>query len=243
MRTYFRQSGDTIFRYANEQDYVFFIHNIDVDQSFTSFRSLHLEWPSWNCTEELPLKVVSDEETEHSGVTLREWILQDMDPYFNQPNGNTHTYKFIEGIGLQHDFIYLTPDHVENTYNESGNLSECLGGAAHLGSGALYHYHDLETNIDFALCDFTVSIDDLEFSPSSLLLFPNPAKDRVHVKLNGDDHGPIQVSVFDLRGMVCQTHVQQAAEAPMPLKGLSPGLYLVTVETSHRVFTRKLVIE
>jgi len=243
MRVYFRQSGDTIYRYANGQDYVFFVQNIEVDQSFTSFRSLNLEWQSWNCTDELPLKVISDDETEYSGVTFREWVLQDMDPYFNESFSFENTYTFIEGVGLNRDVIYLTPEHVVNTHNESGDLSECLGGVSHLGISQLYHYHDNEMNIDLSTCNFTVSIDESDFSTSVLLLFPNPAKDKVNVQLNGDYNGQIHVRVFDPRGIICHEQLQFTSETPLDINGLTPGLYLVVAETDHRVFTQKLVIE
>jgi len=107
----------------------------------------------------------------------------------------------------------------------------------------LYHYHDNEMNIDFSTCNFTVSIDESDFSTSVFLLFPNPAKDKVNVQLNGDYNGQIHVRVFDPRGIICHEQLQFTSETPLDINGLTPGLYLVVAETDRSVFTQKLVIE
>ncbi|MCA1764400.1 MAG: T9SS type A sorting domain-containing protein [Flavobacteriales bacterium] len=243
-RTYFRQSGDTVYRRVNGQDYVFMINGIVADEEFTTFRSTYNEWGQWSCTDELPLKVIATEETEYGDATYREVSLQDLDPFFNTENSMENTYVFIEGVGLKNGFTYLTPELIyEGETNQSDDLAECLGGVLHLPWSALHHYSDNETEIDFFECDITVSTDDVTADRAFFRLFPNPAKDIVTIETTGDAQLRLQVRMYDMRGMLLKQYVNVMSGTQLDLGKLTRGIYTVSVESDSGVATQKLVIQ
>lgn len=243
MRTYFRQSEDTVYRHVNGEDHVFMIHGIEPNQEFTTFRSLYDDFDQWSCTDELPLAVLSADVVEYDGATYRELVLQDLDPFFEGENALENTYVFIEGVGLKHEFPFLTPEHAGDSGNDSGDLAECLGGVLHLPASSLYHYHDDTRSIDFFECDITVSTDDVNSDRASFRLFPNPAKDVVTIEAKGDGQQRLQVRVYDMRGMLLNEYVNVMPRTSIDLGWLSSGIYLVSVESDNDVVTQKLVIE
>lgn len=244
MRTYFRQSGDTVYRYVNGQDYVFMIHGIEADEEFITFRSAYDEWEQWSCTDELPLMVLAADDVDHGDATYREVSLRDLDPYFDAESSMENIYIFIEGVGLKSGFTFLTPELIyTGETNQSGDLSECLGGVLHLPMSALYHYHDDTKSIDFFECDITVSTDDVNAEDASFLLFPNPTTGTVTVKTSETVNDPLQLGIYDLRGILLKEYAQVMPEARLDLNDLARGVYLIRAESSRGVHTQKLIIE
>lgn len=243
IRSYFRQSGDTIYRHVNGQDYIFMVNGIQVDEEFSTFRSTHNEWEQWNCTDELPLQVISAEETVYGDETYREVSLRDLDPFFNSQNEIENIYSFIEGVGLNNGFIFLTFELVfDGEINESGDLSECLGGVLHLPSSSLYSYRDDETEIDFFECDFSVSTDDVAVDETFTRLYPNPAKDSFTIETSSNGLQVLQVAVYDMRGMLLRNYVDVKAGAQLQLRQLNKGIYMVRIESDRGVSAQKLFV-
>ncbi|MFT6996687.1 MAG: competence protein ComGF [Cryomorphaceae bacterium] len=243
MRTYFRQSGDTIYRHVNSQDYIFMVNGIEANEEFSTFRSTHNEWEQWNCTDELPLRVLSTEETEYGNETYREVTLQDLDPFFIEGGWTENHYHFIEGVGLKNGFIFLTLELiVDGEINDSGDLSECLGGVLHLPSSSLYSYRDDEIEIDFFECDISVSTDDSTAERTSIRLFPNPAKDIVTISTAENGQQRLQVRIYDMRGMLLKQYVNVMSGTLLELGNLSEGMYMLHSESEDGISTQKLII-
>lgn len=243
-RTYLRQAGDTVYRFVNGQDYVFMVHGIEAGEGFTTFRSLQGKWDAWSCTDELPLTVLAAEEQEYGGTTYREVHMKDLDSYFNQEDSFGNAYLFIESIGLKHAFPFLTPEHLYmGDSNQSGDLSECLGGAFHLPTTTLYQYRDNETDIVFLGCAISLSADNFNADEASFLLFPNPSSGRVTLKIADPGQYPVQIGIYDLRGSMLRQFNHVVTETSMDLSGFAPGMYLVSMETESGVHTQKLVLE
>lgn len=243
MRTYFRQAGDTIYRHVNGQDYVFMVQGIDISAEFTTFRSTYMDWELWNCAPELPLEVLSVQELDYAGATYRELNLKDLDPYFNQEFSFDNTYEFIEGIGLKNGFIYLTPEHsgIGDIF-DSGDLSQCMGGAFHLPASSLYHYHDDNVNIDFFQCDFSVSTTNVS-QERNITVYPNPSQGQFTIHIDGAGQGLLDIQVFDLSGKVMLQQNQVSANQKIDISSISPGLYLLHVRDERQSYIEKLVVQ
>jgi hypothetical protein len=243
MRSYFRQSGDTVYRHVNGQDYIFMVNGIQADEEFTTFRSAYNEWGQWNCTDELPLRVISAEEMEYGNETYLEVSLQDLDPFFNAADFMENNYTFIEGVGLKNGFVFLTPELIfEGETNQIGDLSECMGGVLHLPLSNLYHYRDDETEIEFFECNTTVSTNDVADDRTSLSLFPNPAKDVVTIEAKGDRQQRLQVTIYDMRGVLLKQYVNVMSGTQLILGKTTKGIYMIRVESENGISTQKLVL-
>jgi len=244
MRSYFRQSGDTIYRHVNGQDYIFMVNGMQVEEEFSTFRSTYNEWEQWNCADELPLQVISAEETVYGDETYREVSLRDLDPFFNSQNEIENIYSFIEGVGLKSSIVFLTLEIiVDGEINESGDLSECLGGVLHLPSSSLFSYSDDETEIEFFECDIMVSTDDIGEDQTSISFYPNPANDVITLKTKDNGQQRFQVTIYDLQGVRLKQYVNVKSGTQLDLSQRTKGIYMIRVESDHGIYTQKLVIQ
>jgi hypothetical protein len=79
----------------------------------------------------------------------------------------------------------------------------------------------------------------------SILVFPNPASDKVEIRLDEDD--PVQsVSLFDPAGRcVASMHISQTGPGNpvvFDISGYSPGIYQVKATGSNKIMTEKLIL-
>lgn len=243
MRSYFRQSGDTIYRHVNDHDYVFMVLGLEVNQGFSSFRSMYDDWDQWNCNDELPLQVLSFAEPQYAGVTYRELSLQDIDPYFINVSSNGNFYTFIEGIGLKDHFVYLTPEHADigGDLNENGDLADCLGSVLHLPVSTLCHYHDDNVSIDSFLGGVGVSTVNA-LQGRGLSVFPNPSSGHFALGLADGNLAVLDVQVFDLSGKLLSHIPQVPSGQSISTHTLHPGLYVVHATDGNHSFVGKLVV-
>ena len=71
----------------------------------------------------------------------------------------------------------------------------------------------------------------------SLLVYPNPTKD--YISINSNEH-IITVDVYNLNGKRI-IHKHQATQT-LDLSQMSPGVYILQVETAHKTYSRKIMI-
>ena len=79
---------------------------------------------------------------------------------------------------------------------------------------------------------------------SPLILFPNPATDHIYLQIPQELKGLAKVQVFDLEGKVLQTQevsISYGTALPLPVAGLSKGIYLVELEASERKWKGKFI--
>lgn len=93
--------------------------------------------------------------------------------------------------------------------------------------------------------DTTTSITDLD-ELDGLMIFPNPAEDLLHVRLNSAYKGSYQINVFTIQGTLVidkQGTSMTRNTASIDVGGLPAGVYFVQVSTSNGRSVRKLVIQ
>ncbi len=94
----------------------------------------------------------------------------------------------------------------------------------------------MQTELSFSvrIKDVTTYIQSLK--PEHVIIFPNPAKDILHVKSKSEIS---KVEIFSLSGkkLVQKTYIQQNTSVSIPLSGLAKGEYLLTVYLNKKIKT------
>jgi GH18 family chitinase len=71
------------------------------------------------------------------------------------------------------------------------------------------------------------------------VVFPNPARNRVHIKLNGV--GKVDITLLDLSGrMIDNWHINNQALLSIPIHQLQNGMYFIKIKTESSIETLKL---
>lgn len=84
----------------------------------------------------------------------------------------------------------------------------------------------------------TTSIDEV-LSDKDLQVFPNPARDKLSLRLPA---GMDYLSLVDLQGIVLVEQSPKAPEAEISLEGLRPGFYFLIVRSGTTMLTRKILV-
>ncbi len=81
-------------------------------------------------------------------------------------------------------------------------------------------------------------------STQNVSIFPNPAKDKVTLQINGTLTGSV-ISVYDMMGRKqFQTLLSQGnAKIEIDIHSLKSGLYFIEARTFNSVVIQKLVVE
>ena len=78
-------------------------------------------------------------------------------------------------------------------------------------------------------------------------LFPNPARERVHLNIQLMERSDVAIQVHSLFGKELYSDVQSVDRGvqtlEIPTAGWAPGLYIVQFEMSGHTVVKKLVIE
>ena len=84
-----------------------------------------------------------------------------------------------------------------------------------------------------------ISVEEIDIqsgNPDGLLVYPNPATDRLTVRLPGTTR--FETALYDLSG---RRVVERSQHATLDLSQLPPGIYLLNVYTHEHVLTRRVV--
>ncbi len=81
--------------------------------------------------------------------------------------------------------------------------------------------------------------------PPSLIIYPNPAKNKVFLQVTGFEAGIAQVKITDTRGKLWKQDsrllISGQEEIAMFLS-LTPGIYFISITEQSKVIRKKLVI-
>ncbi len=76
-----------------------------------------------------------------------------------------------------------------------------------------------------------------------ILVYPNPATDRVIVKFNQPDLPPVQIKLFNIMGGLMNSSIHnptQSSTTTLSLSGYTKGLYFMIIEAGDQKITRKI---
>jgi len=84
-------------------------------------------------------------------------------------------------------------------------------------------------------------------NPSSIDVFPNPARKSFHLKMNNSYHGSVTIQLIKSDGKVAKsqtlTKTAQILDTDIPVENLAVGSYYVSVKFGELVKNKKIVIK
>lgn len=78
-------------------------------------------------------------------------------------------------------------------------------------------------------------------APKAMLLYPNPASSRLHIRVEEPFSG--DVHIFDIHGRKVLFKEEHASNLPLDISQLSRGMYLMHFHTGKRILTSKFLVE
>lgn len=135
--------------------------------------------------------------------------------------------RVFEDQQYQHEFDYDT-----DLYFAPGVGIIRKSYTDHLGVTHVWDLVNWQSNI------YTHVDDDLR-SNEEVLIYPNPARDKVSIKLEG----MLSAELVNMHGVVTCKPVIIDDTCSFDLKDYSPGIYVVRLFTTGGVITRKIIVE
>ena len=86
---------------------------------------------------------------------------------------------------------------------------------------------------------------ELADNERSVNIYPNPAKNKISLQVQGFDPGIIQVKITDTKGKLCRHDnrlLTNGREEIAMFLSLIPGIYFVSLNQKDKVVKKKLVI-
>lgn len=96
---------------------------------------------------------------------------------------------------------------------------------------------------DFARAYRIISSARLYHSDYSLNIYPNPATDFVRIDLPGQDQGEYLLSIYDMNGKLHSSRLIMLPGELSLSREMAPGLYMIKVQTTDRVYLNRLIIQ
>jgi len=196
-RTLFtRYENDTIYRFVNNQEYLYFTYNLEIGDVFTTYRSSGWMWNDTTCSSILPLKVIEINEIELDGEIFNSYILEDTlfhylydDPNYPEPI----LYNLVERIGVINTFPFL------NTLIMPSSCEIFI----EYSTVTLGNYSDNNYEYTFKECE-GIGIDEIE-KDQLFTIYPNPAEQELNIVYNGIMNQEYEVSLINLLGKKIDT--------------------------------------
>jgi hypothetical protein len=174
MAIFTRFSNDSVFRFVNNQDYLFFTLNVSIGDSYSTFRTAGSStiWSDSACSSYMPLKIVDSNTVNYGGLNLQQYVLNDtLFPYLYVGSFNDSiNYTLVERIGV------INMYHFINTIEPP---SSCEIPTDYY-TVTLGRYSDDSFSHIFELCE-GVGIKKSYDDQSITNIYPNPAKSYVKV--------------------------------------------------------------
>ena len=155
---------------------------------------------------------------------------EDLKPQIWQTDGTAAGTQMINGFPTENPFALI-----EQLVKKD---SLVLFVGYHEDYGRALFRIDPEGNVD--------KVED-EFSELTIQLFPNPAKDMVHIRLSEGIKGEIQMNIISLQGQIISTQNHRLGnlknEFQIDVSTLAAGLYFLQVAFEGEVYSKKFLVE
>lgn len=222
-----RFSNDTVYRWVNNQEYLFFTFNLNMEDVFSTFRTAgwNNHWEDSACSSILPLKVIEISEIELDGLILKKFILEDTlfndlyDPNYPDPV----TYTLIERIGVTNTYHFI------NTMEPPENW-DCTIPTT-LVFGALGKYTDNSFDYLFGECQ-GVGVYDSK-SHDTISIFPNPANNFVEIIIAPFISDQYKIKIINSLGKVIHATEIWTDKHRIDLSNYEPGYYLLVLSPNN----------
>ncbi len=86
----------------------------------------------------------------------------------------------------------------------------------------------------------SLAVDDLSRN-KGILLYPNPATEKVFIRSSGDSVQSYQI--YDLGGKLLQSQKVDCRECEVNVSGLTKGVYIISFDMNGQKVSRKIIIK
>lgn len=101
-------------------------------------------------------------------------------------------------------------------------------------------------NRDTTVANITLQVatvsTDIPTSEFDVKIFPNPASDVLHIRLDKKLTYPVHLSVFDARAQNIFSTIEYSNDFDLSVDRIQPGIYFLQVETSDGTIIKRVVI-
>lgn len=233
---YTRFSNDTVYRYVNGQEYLYFSYNLEVGDVYTTYRSSGFSWSDSACNSVKPLKVTCSQMVEYGEQTLQQWTLQDtlIDDVY--PIEDEHyEYTLVERIGVINTYPFIHPGEPVNQCVIPTDYERYSMGT----------YEDDTFYYMFEECEGSGIEDELQ-AKNKIRVTPNPARDFFDIEfLEGDAAGEYEVRLYDVTGHAVLNKQVTTKNGRIDVSGIKPGFYLIRLQPINNkanVIAKSLII-
>lgn len=160
-----RYSNDTVYRWVNNQEYLFFHFQMHLGEQILTFRS-HAGSDDALCTDELSLIVVDSSTVNIGTEVLTRWKLRDTMLY-NGGHTDYCDYWIYERLGFISGYWFWSQE----------DAAICNGMILEAAYSDIGHYDDQTWFYHWQTCE-TSGIDNEVIR--NLKIFPNPAKNQIY---------------------------------------------------------------
>jgi hypothetical protein len=158
---------------------------------------------------------------------------------YNSNNGNTYTLDALfsystDGITWSSTFDDVIP----------GNITINNGGTIYFRTAPYFQGSTGTYLLDINLTrTTTLGINENQFA-ENIKIYPNPAKDFVIINSNDFDGELNQINLINIQGQnIFTTNTSnQSKLINLPINNFSEGIYMLQLQTTKGIFTKKLII-
>lgn len=233
-----RYSNDTVYRFVNNKEYIFFVFSSITGDFYTTFRSAGLgnNWNDSACTSRLPLQIIENSNITYNNLSLRRIVLQDtLFTTLYQPNfGLRPEYTLIERIGVLNSLPLI------NSVEPMG----FTGGGCSLPSDwdifNLGAYSDDDFNIVFESCK-GVGIDERCKIMPDIEFYPNPCNSYLTITHSEENMEMIKVSIFGIMGdLRLQLLSEKETNTRIDISTLQDGYYILVCQPLNQKYSKSV---
>lgn len=88
-----------------------------------------------------------------------------------------------------------------------------------------------------------LGVTDQNTINASFSVYPNPAKDKVHVKINDMRTNKAHIRLFNINGKLLKTKTVSSSSTEIDVRDLVAGSYVIVVENGNKISSQKLLIQ
>ncbi len=122
--------------------------------------------------------------------------------------------------------------------NYSGRSVVISGDGTTLISGAPFNDDNGIDSGQIKVFSISSLLSTSEFERSEIILFPNPAKEQLNIRLP-DSELIKSINIYDIHGQL----VASLTQSVIDISNLASGLYMIEIQTSNRTMIKKIVID
>lgn len=236
-----RFENDTVYRFVNNREYVFFTYNLHLGDVYTTFRTagFNTNWEDSACSSKLPLKVIEESEIELYGQTLKRFVLKDtlFNYLYDSFISYDVTYELVERLGIINTYPLINPIEPSENCNLPSDWS----------TGKVGKYTDNSFEHLFQECE-GVGIEEVPDDYQKLEIFPNPLTNRLLFKLENAHKEQISINIFDIKGKLIQSEKLNSDNSfsdlfSIKVDNINNGIYILEVQQSDKNYYGKFVVE